>query len=336
MSGHKKSLSFCTLIIFVLVLSACSSPATPIPAKPAPTQSATPAFTLSGTGGGVIAFLSFNPNDFHESGIVLMNVDGSEATTVPDTSGAAALAWSPDGSQLAFIVHYNDNDWSMYVVNADGSNKTRITQGTLDHFPQWSPNGKQIAFSRNGNIWIMDYTTTPAPQVSNFKQLTTDPKEFASGPQWSPDGTQIVFASQVGDAKAVTEYHDPNTTEIYLMNVDGSNIRKLTDNQIIDNDPSWSPDGKQIGFSSNRDGTFQIYIMKPDGSNVRQLTTGLANNIEPAWSTDGARILFSSDREAEPNIYDIFIMNLDGSNQMRLTDSPMYNSNPIWRPITGN
>jgi len=315
-------------------LKALPSPTVTLPSTrpplPAPAASPTPASSISGS--GVIAFLAFNPDNPRQSEINVMNADGSSVVSLPNTSGAAAVAWSPNGKWLAFIVHHNDNDWSMYVVNADGTNRTRLTQGTLDHFPQWSPDGRQIAFSRNGNIWVMNFSTEPTPQVSALRQLTTDPKEYASAPVWSSDGKQIAFASQVSDARGTAAYNDPNTAEIYVINADGSSLHKLADNQTIDLGPGWSPDGHQIAFSSNRDGSFQIYVMDADGSHVKQLTTGTANNVGSAWSPDGTQIAFSSDRDGKKYHYQIYLMNADGSHQTRLTNAPLDESSPVWKP----
>ncbi len=68
------------------------------------------------------------------------------------------------------------------------------------------------------------------------------------------------------------------------MDVDGRNIKRLTNDPAIDEYPSWSPDGQWIAFHSNRDGDFEIFIMRPNGSDLRQITDNDIGDLEPAWS----------------------------------------------------
>ena len=84
--------------------------------------------------------------------------------------------------------------------------------------------------------------------------------------------------------------------EIFLLNVDGSGAKNLTESKGSNTDPAWSPDGKKIAFVSDRNGTRDIYLMDADGKNVKQLTTDKGENRGPAWSPDGKMIAFSTSR----------------------------------------
>jgi dipeptidyl aminopeptidase/acylaminoacyl peptidase len=112
--------------------------------------------------------------------------------------------------------------------------------------------------------------------------------------------------------------------EIYLMNADGSDQHRLTNDPAADRYPSWSPDGKQIAFYSNRGGSASIYVMDADGSNQQALARGR----EPAWSPDGRYIAFSSE-----NAGVIYVMNADGSNIRQLSSgSSGGDAIPTWSP----
>ena len=82
--------------------------------------------------------------------------------------------------------------------------------------------------------------------------------------------------------------------EVYVINADGSGLKKLTDHPADDSGPVWSPDGKQIAFTSSRDGYLEIYVMNADGSDLKNLTNNPADDTSPAWSPDSRQIAFSS------------------------------------------
>lgn len=108
--------------------------------------------------------------------------------------------------------------------------------------------------------------------------------------------------------------------EIYAMNLDGSDVRRLTNHPARDDMPRWSPDGKQIVFRSERDGRQEIYVMNADGSGQKRLTNEAAKDSEPGFAPDGKKILFSSKRGGG---WDLYTMNADGRDQRRVSAEPL-------------
>ena len=109
---------------------------------------------------------------------------------------------------------------------------------------------------------------------------------------------------------------------IYVVNVNGKNLVRLTKKSVSSGGPSWSPDGSQIAFASDQEGDFDIYVMTATGGNSTNLTRELKEDISPSWSPDGSRIAFSSGRDNDLNTFDIYVMNSDGTHQTRLTEEP--------------
>jgi hypothetical protein len=99
--------------------------------------------------------------------------------------------------------------------------------------------------------------------------------------------------------------------EIFVINIDGTNPRRLTDATGNDLAPRWSPDGQKIDFHSERDGDFDIYTMDPSGLGVRRLTTNTDTDADASWSPNSERIVFRSTRSGPGKLYQ---MNADGSN----------------------
>ena len=187
----------------------------------------------------------------------------------------------------------------------------------------------KIAFSsdRDGNslaIYVMN-----AADGSGQTRLTYNPVDHDKDrdSRWSPDGKKIAFASSFRDVNG----HDLKG-EIYVMNADGTNTIRLTNNIDFDRSPSWSPDGEKIAFTSDRDGNTEIYVMNAaDGTNTTRLTYIIAIDDEPRWSPDGEKIAFVSLRDQIST--EIYVMNAaDGSDVTRLTYNPTTDSHPDWAP----
>jgi hypothetical protein len=168
--------------------------------------------------------------------------------------------------------------------------------------------------------------------ITNGDGGPTDIGAFELDPDTDGDGvrdfTDNCRSTPNPEKIAFTSTREGNQ-EIYVMNADGSNQTRLTNNAALDNDPSFSPDGTRIAFTSNRDGGADIYVMNADGSNQTNLTNNGVVDAQPTFSPDGSKIAFTSTRDGNTEIY---VMNADGSNQTRLTNNAASDVEPSFSP----
>ena len=179
---------------------------------------------------------------------------------------------SPDGSRIAFI-STRDGNREIYVMNADGTNQQRVTSSSqVEGDIAWSPDGTDLAFARwvEGRSQVSDIYLIRT-DGSNERRLTHGPGENKH-PSWSPDGRLLAFQSSRSPDGRTSSL---NESDIYAMNADGTDPRRLTIGPELDWEPEWSPDGKAIVFSS--EGT--IYVMRPDGNELARIGQG----ILPLW-----------------------------------------------------
>jgi serine/threonine-protein kinase len=244
----------------------------------------------------------------------------------PTPSQAASTGASANSSQIAFTSDRDEPDATgnfgneeIYIMNADGTNQRRLTRHRArDTGASISPDGRKIAFQsqREGgvDIFVMNADGSDPRRLTDFTQLGLG----AVDPTWSPDGKRIAFRSRV------------NRIDIYVINLDGTGLEKLTsDSSVVSGSPDWSPDGRRIAYVSRRHGRPEIYVMNSDGSHQTRLTFNDSADTRPAWSPDGRQIAFYSNRDGDQEIY---VMNADGSNQVRLTTNPGEDGFPSWSP----
>ncbi|MCQ3972231.1 MAG: hypothetical protein DPW09_02150 [Anaerolineae bacterium] len=309
-------------LIESLQITPSSDQTASIPAAEAGAPTATPV----GGGTGKIAFLS-------AGNIYLMNMDGSNLTRLTDIGVIGCFAWSPDGQKIAFSSNYD-----IYVVNTVGGDQPRLivdvtpTDGDAAYVcPIWSADSQQLFLAvpfLYGNAWSPDRQTLVyvsrrdrefeiygmKTNGSNLTRLTDNTARDLD-PAWSPDGQTIAFAS---DREVEDKY------ELYLMQADGSNPRKLTQTssrRIIR--PTWSPDGRSIVFTRDTGEQAWIDLIRADGTGYNQLVQGR----DPAWSPDGRHIVFTENYDT------LYLMDTDGQNVTKLPIPPtFFGYSPAWQP----
>ena len=242
----------------------------------------------------------------HQRGLV--GVARSKITFVSDRDSQSVLGLVEDRRTK-----------EVYIADYDGANVRRVTVSrSLNITPAWSPNGRAIAYTsyRRG------------PQDVFVSHIYEGRLESPAGgteeihnwlPAWSPDGRQLVFTSN----------RDGNP-ELYVMNADGSDVRRLTNHPGIDTSPTWSPLGHQVAFTSDRTGSPQIYVVGADGTGLRRITFESYCD-RPTWSPSPYNeIAYAS--LTGPG-YDIKVVDLATNEVRQLTfglgtnESPSYSAN---------
>ena len=279
--------------------------------------------------------------------IYVMNDQGGNIRRIMETPFAQSnLAWSPDGSQIAFTM---DLHWTepgqpqqddIFVMNADGSRQRNLTQHpALDGGPSWSPDGKLLTFTsnRHGNRWeiyVMDIATRKVRQLTD----TAGESRGATSSAWSPDGRKILYR------------RDQFGHQLYAMNIDGRNDkpllqkprRPLGDGFLFSGFASWSPDGAHILYNEMEHGVNskrvanRVIIVNKQGRNLKVLDTPKKWFIDKVcWADDGRAVLFAAVANGfvkNTDIFKVYKYRLSDGRITNLTDHPSDNWGMAWTP----
>ncbi len=174
----------------------------------------------------------------------------------------------------------------------------------------------KIAFTSNSEIYSMN------PDGTGRTLLGGAPNFFRADASFSPDASQIAFFG----------YRNGFFRSIYVMNADGTNTVRLTNNAGDDTNPSFGPNGK-IAFTSTRDFNAEIYTMDADGSNQTRVTNNMSSDTDPAFSRDGSKIAFTTSRTRpdQTTFQGICVINSNGTNETCL-DNGTVDAEPSFGP----
>jgi Tol biopolymer transport system component len=287
--------------------------------------------------GSKVAFVSdFTKTGHGEKNVFVMPAAGSGdeinlATQISDfpTESKAIddLAWSPDGSRIAFTRGNNSGDDKVWVENADGTSvfPLEIGGGGAKRHPTWSADSTKIAYAVVKN----------APeQVYIASSLGGIGQPLANGvghePNWSPNGAKIAFDG----------YHSSNfgPVDLHIVNSDGSGTPLIvvpgSNTQWTFN--AWSPDSGRIAFRSEGNSGAAIYrVMNADGGDNHPLASpGEGDARSASWSPDGSRIVYEGALIANIGARNLYLVNADGSGGAQPLTSDGKSFDPAWRVVT--
>ena len=249
--------------------------------------------------------------------LAIMDSDGANHRFITNgQSTALTPRYSPDYSKIAYV-SYQNGFARIFVYDIGSGRQTLITESQNPTFaPRWSPDGRWILYSMavagNTDIYRIGSGGGGTPQ------RLTDTPGIDVGGSYSPDGTRVVFESDRSGSQ-----------QVYVMNADGSDQRRISFFGGRAATPEWSPRGDQIAFTHIA-GDLRVAVMSPSGGGMRHLTNSWQDEA-PTWSPNGRIVQFfrTARNSGETSIWQV---DLTGRNERRLP-TPVGASDPAWGPV---
>jgi TolB protein len=231
--------------------------------------------------------------------------------------GAASVS----GTKIYFTSERSRGTKEIWSMDADGSNQKQLTfYKSLAIMPAVSPDGSRLAFCSfaHGSPAIDVQSVETGRRLPFYNEVSP----LTATPEFTPDGKQVLFASSV-----------TGWAQVYIANLDGSGMRRVTYSRSIDMEPKVNPKtGAEIAFISDRSGMPQIYRMNMEGADVQRLTSGEGEAVNPAWDPDGQHLAFCWTKGYAPGHYNVFVMDVATRQYNQLTHDAGRNEHPSWAP----
>jgi TolB protein len=331
------------LMVFTAGCSPSRTAPEPQAASPSTSTSLVPSPVASASG-----WLAYQSLAAGGDGVFLVRPDGSEdheiLTEFP--GDRAHPDYSRDGKRLAVDQLADEESPShVYVADADGAHARRLPPCPLPKCaghsqPAWSPDGRRLAVATDIDV------RPPQPpkrfgiaiiDLAKGTERSVVENPYSTGqnlfPRWSPDGRRLVFWR---DRERAGGFE----TAVFVINVNGSGLRRLTPWGLLAGDPDWSPDGNRILFTTHPlfefsdAGQSELHTIRPDGTGLRRLTNYGPNGpraTQSRWTPDGKAILYTRTTQTGQPRY-IYAINADGTGEAPVLTTKQIYTHPILQP----